>query len=115
MADGVGTFFAEGEIVLGSAAGIGMTSDDDLGIGIIAEVVGQLVEFRPLFSFDGEAIVGEENGFAFESVVVCGVGVTRTLGEGLVVNIVGAVSEGRTISLFIFVGAPRKDGEKGEK
>jgi hypothetical protein len=33
----------------------------------------------------------------------------------LVVNIVGAVSEGRTISLFIFVGAPGKDGEKGEK
>lgn len=115
LANGIGPFLAEGEIILWGASSVGVTCDDDLGVGVVAEVVGELIEFGALFGFDGEAIVGKEDGIGFEGFVVGGIGVTRALGERLIVDIIGAVTESGAVALFVFVCAPRKDGEEGEK
>ena len=113
LANGIGPFLAEGEIVLWGAPSVGVACDDDFGVGVIAEVVGELIEFGALFGFDGEAIVGKENGIGFEGFVVGGIGVTGALGEGLIVDIIGAVTEGGTVAFFTVVGASGKDGEEG--
>lgn len=65
LADGVGSFFAQGEIVLGSAPGIGVAGNDDFGVGVIAEIVGELVQLGTFLGLNGKAVVGEENGFGF--------------------------------------------------
>ena len=115
LANGIGPFLAEGEIILWSAASVGVACDNDFGVSVIAEVVGELVEFGAFLGFDGEAVVSKEDGIGFEGFVVGGIGVTRALGEGLVVDIIGAVTEGSPVAFFVFVCAPRKDGEEGEK
>ena len=113
LANGIGPFFAEGEIVLWGTPSVGVASDDDLGVSVIAEVVGELIEFRAFFGFDGEAIVGKENSVGFEGFVVGGIGVTRALGERLIVDIIGAVTESGAVAFFTVVGASGKDGEEG--
>ena len=115
LANGVGPFLAEGEIILWGAPSVGVACDDDFSVGVITEVVGELIEFGPFFGFYGEAIVGKEDGIGFEGFVVGGIGVTGALGKGLIVDIVGAVTEGGTVAFFVFVCASRKDGEEGEK
>jgi hypothetical protein len=37
------------------------------------------------------------------------------LGKGLIVDIIGAVTEGGAVAFFVFVSAPRKDGKEGEE
>ena len=115
LANGIGPFLAEGEIILWSAPSVGVPCDDDFGVGIITEVVGELIEFGAFFGFDGEAIVGKEDGIGFEGFVVGGIGVTRALGKGLIVDIIGAVTESGAVTFFTVVGATGKDGEEGEK
>ena len=115
LANGIGPFLAEGEIVLWGTPSIGVACDDNFGVGIITEVVGELIEFGTFFGFDGEAIVGKEDGIGFEGFVVGGIGVARALGERLIVDVVGAVTEGGAVPFFVFVCASRKDGEEGEK
>ena len=75
LANGIGPFLAEGEIILWSAPSVGVPCDDDFGVGIITEVVGELIEFGAFFGFDGEAVVGKEDGIGFEGFVVGGIGV----------------------------------------
>ena len=115
LANGIGPFLAEGEIVLWGTPSIGVACDDNFGVSIIAEVVGKLIEFGAFFGFDGEAVVGKENGIGFEGFVVGGIGVTRALGKGLIVDIIGAVTESGAVTFFTVVGASGKDGEEGEK
>ena len=115
LANGIGPFLAEGEVILWGAPSVGVACDDDFGVGIIAEVVGELIEFGAFFGFDGETIVGKEDGIGFEGFVVGGIGVTRALGKGLIVDIISAVTEGSAVAFFTVVGASGKDGEEGEK
>ena len=115
LANGIGPFLAEGEIVLWSAPSVGVPCDDDFGVGIIAEVVGELIEFGAFFGFDGEAVVGKEDGIGFEGFVVGGIGISRALGERLIVDVVGAVTESGAVAFFVLVCASRKDGEEGQK
>lgn len=82
LPDRVGALFAQGQIVLGSAANVSMAGDDNLGVGVVAEVVRQFIEFRPLFGFDGKAVVSEVDGFAFEGFVVGIVRVAERSGRG---------------------------------
>ena len=115
LANGIGPFLAKGEIVLWGAPSIGVACDDDFGVGIITEVVGELIEFGAFFGFDGEAVVGKEDGIGFEGFVVGGIRVARALGERLIVDIIGTVTEGGAVPFFTVVGASGKDGEEGEK
>ena len=57
------------------APSVGVPCDDDFGVSVIAEVVGELIEFGAFFGFDGEAVVGKEDGIGFEGFVVGGIGV----------------------------------------
>lgn len=86
LADGVGPLFAEGKIVLWGTPGVGVAGDNDLGVGVIAEVVGQLIQFGALFGLDREAVVRKKDSFALEGVVIRGVGVARTFGERGIVD-----------------------------
>ena len=115
LADGVGPFLAEGEIVLRSAPSVGVTRNNDFGVGVVAEVVGQLVELGALLGFDSKTVVSEKDRFRFEGFVVGGVGVAGAFGESLVVNIVGAIAKSGAVALLIGVGASRKDGKEGKE
>ena len=113
MANGIGAFFAQGQIVLGGATGIGMTCNHDLCIRVVAEVVREFVELGAFLSLNREAVVGKEDCFGFEGFVISGVGIAGAFRQGLVINIVGAIAKGCAVSFFIFVCAPGKDGEEG--
>jgi hypothetical protein len=115
LAYGRGALFAEGEVVLGGSANVGVAGDDDLGVGIVTEVVGEFVELRPLLGLDGEAVVGKVDGFAFEGFVVGGVRIAGTLGQRLILNIIGGITESGGITFFVFISASGETGDYGYK
>ena len=113
MANGIGAFFAEGEVILWGSPCIGMTCDHDLGVGVVAEVVCKFIELGAFLGFDRKTVVRKKDSIGFKGFVVGGVGIAGAFGEGLIVNVVGAISEGCAVPLFVFVCAPGKDGEEG--
>ena len=113
LPDGGGTLFAESEVVLGCAADVGVAGDDDFGVGIVAEIVGQLIEFRTLLGLDGETVVGEVDGFALERFVIGIVGIAGTLRQRLIINVVSGVTESGGIAFFVLISAPGEDGQNG--
>lgn len=78
-----------------------MTCNHDLCIRVVAEVVREFIELRAFFGFNGEAVVRKEDRFAFESVVIGSVWIAGAFRQGLVVNIVGAISEGCAIPFYL--------------
>ena len=90
-----------------------MAGDDDLGVGIVAKVVGELVELRPFLRLDREAVVGEVDGFAFEGFVVGVVGIAGTFGQRLIVNVIGGIAKSGGVTFFVLIGTSGKDGNDG--
>ena len=53
-----------------SATHVRVTGNDDLGVGIIAEVVRQFIELGTFLGLDGKTVIGEIDRFALEGFVV---------------------------------------------
>jgi len=115
LADGVGPLFAEGEIVLWGAPGVGVAGNNDLSVGVITEVVCQLIQFWALFCLDREAVVRKKDSFTFEGVVIRGIRVPGAFGQRGIVDGVGTIAKGGPIAFFGVVGATGKDGYQGYK